>query len=144
MGGIEETLADIARAQQRLGKSRQRKLVNLDVAETSGVDRPAHLHEGWVVMKAAGQQQPAECTPASHQAANGNVQWLNPAEEASAAAVQGDGPGNVADMKPGDRQPLHGAENRAMLGRADCGHLYLLSPETVSPDPEIQKQLYRP
>lgn len=31
----------------------QRKMVKIDVVETSGVDHPAHLTEGWVVMKAA-------------------------------------------------------------------------------------------
>lgn len=30
-----------------------RKMVALKVLETSGVDHPAHLHEGWVVMKDA-------------------------------------------------------------------------------------------
>lgn len=30
-----------------------RKMVDLDVNETSGVDHPAHLNEGWVVIKAA-------------------------------------------------------------------------------------------
>lgn len=29
------------------------KLVNLAIEETSGVDHPAHLHEGWLVVKAA-------------------------------------------------------------------------------------------
>lgn len=29
------------------------KLVELSIQETSGVDHPAHLHEGWVVMKDA-------------------------------------------------------------------------------------------
>jgi hypothetical protein len=29
------------------------KMVNLSIEETSGVDHPAHLHEGWLVMKAA-------------------------------------------------------------------------------------------
>lgn len=29
------------------------KLADLDVVETSGVDHPAHLHEGWLVIKAA-------------------------------------------------------------------------------------------
>lgn len=28
-------------------------MVNLAIEETSGVDHPAHLHEGWLVMKAA-------------------------------------------------------------------------------------------
>ena len=32
---------------------RTRKMVNLAIEETSGVDHPAHLHEGWLVMKAA-------------------------------------------------------------------------------------------
>lgn len=30
-----------------------RKMVNLAIEETSGVDHPAHLAEGWIVMKAA-------------------------------------------------------------------------------------------
>lgn len=31
----------------------RRKLVKLKIAETSGVDHPAHLHDGWVVMKSS-------------------------------------------------------------------------------------------
>ena len=34
---------------------RTRKLVNLDVEETSGVDRAAHLHDGFLVMKSASE-----------------------------------------------------------------------------------------
>lgn len=30
-----------------------RKMVSLSIEETSGVDHPAHLHEGWIVVKAA-------------------------------------------------------------------------------------------
>lgn len=30
-----------------------KKMVNLDIEETSGVDHPAHLVEGWVIVKAA-------------------------------------------------------------------------------------------
>jgi hypothetical protein len=33
----------------------QRKMVDIEVLETSGVDHPAHLHEGWLVMKAANE-----------------------------------------------------------------------------------------
>ena len=33
--------------------SRTRKMVNLNIEETSGVDYPAHLHDGWLVMKSA-------------------------------------------------------------------------------------------
>jgi hypothetical protein len=29
------------------------KLADLDIRETSGVDHPAHLHEGWLVIKSA-------------------------------------------------------------------------------------------
>lgn len=34
-------------------RRRTRKMVNLAIEETSGVDHPAHLEEGWLVMKAA-------------------------------------------------------------------------------------------
>lgn len=36
-----------------MSERRTRKMVNLAIEETSGVDHPAHLHEGWLVMKAA-------------------------------------------------------------------------------------------
>jgi hypothetical protein len=40
-------------SQDRNGMTKQRKMVNLAVDETSGVDHPAHLHEGWIVFKNA-------------------------------------------------------------------------------------------
>jgi len=36
---------------------RTRKMVNLAIEETSGVDHPAHLHEGWLVMKSADESE---------------------------------------------------------------------------------------
>lgn|GEM_PF-1883798 len=38
-------------------KPRTKKMVNLAIEETSGVDHPAHLHEGWLVMKSASQSE---------------------------------------------------------------------------------------
>jgi len=37
--------------------ARTRKMVNLAIEETSGVDHPAHLHEGWLVMKSANESE---------------------------------------------------------------------------------------
>ena len=37
--------------------ARARKMVNLSIEETSGVDHPAHLHEGWLVMKSADESE---------------------------------------------------------------------------------------
>lgn len=31
--------------------AKARKMVGLNIEETSGVDHPAHLHEGWLVIK---------------------------------------------------------------------------------------------
>lgn len=36
------------------GQSPQRRMVDINVFETSGVDHPAHGREGWLVMKSAG------------------------------------------------------------------------------------------
>jgi len=36
-----------------MSNQRTRKMVSLKVLETSGVDHPAHLEEGWIVMKSA-------------------------------------------------------------------------------------------
>ena len=38
-----------------MAKPRTRKMVKLAIEETSGVDHPAHLHEGWLVIKSANQ-----------------------------------------------------------------------------------------
>lgn len=38
-----------------MSKPKNRKMVALKVLETSGVDHPAHLEEGWIVMKSANQ-----------------------------------------------------------------------------------------
>jgi hypothetical protein len=35
--------------------ARSVKLAELDIRETSGVDHPAHLHEGWLVIKSAAE-----------------------------------------------------------------------------------------
>ena len=50
--------------------TRSVKLADLDIRETSGVDHPAHLHEGWLVLKSAteggdtteGEQEELEVT----------------------------------------------------------------------------------
>lgn len=34
-------------------RRRSRKLADLEIVEASGVDHPAHLHEGWLVQKDA-------------------------------------------------------------------------------------------
>jgi hypothetical protein len=39
--------------QQMPGQRPQRQMVDIDVIETSGVDHPAHGHEGWLVKKSA-------------------------------------------------------------------------------------------
>jgi len=44
-------------------RAKARKMVNLDIEETSGVDHPAHLHEGWLVMKAVSQDEVDEVLP---------------------------------------------------------------------------------
>lgn len=40
--------------------ARRMKLAELDISETSGVDHPAHLHEGWLVIKQAGAMTETE------------------------------------------------------------------------------------
>jgi len=40
------------------------KMVNLAIEETSGVDHPAHLHEGWLVVKAANPSEVDEIVAA--------------------------------------------------------------------------------
>jgi hypothetical protein len=44
-------------------RAKARKMVNLDIEETSGVDHPAHLHEGWLVMKAVSNEEVEKAMP---------------------------------------------------------------------------------
>ena len=46
------------------------KLVDLGIEETSGVDHPAHLQEGWIVMKAQDQQAVSDVLDRIRAAAN--------------------------------------------------------------------------
>lgn len=54
--------------------AKQRKMVNLSVEETSGVDHPAHLHEGWVILKSADQAEVAEVIESLAAAAADNTE----------------------------------------------------------------------
>ena len=45
--------------------TKQRKMVALKVLETSGVDHPAHLEEGWIVMKNSGTTTEATVSDAN-------------------------------------------------------------------------------
>lgn len=48
-----------------MARTATRKMVNLDIEETSGVDRPAHLHDGWLVMKSANTESVNELLASS-------------------------------------------------------------------------------
>jgi hypothetical protein len=108
-------------------KQQQRKLVAMEIQETSAVDHPAHLAEGWLVMKEAATAP--ECTDESHAAMDGGAHFLDGMEEASAIANQYDpwtGTG-IGDLKPGSKVLMKGVEDHAVIGRAACGHLYMVS-----------------
>ena len=72
---MADAIADVRSHQSRFRglnlTKKQRKMVALKVLETSGVDHPAHLEEGWIVMKNAGTTEAkvenTEATPAEPQ-----------------------------------------------------------------------------
>ncbi len=66
-----------------MGAPGARKMVNLAINETSGVDHPAHLSEGWLVMKAA---DPAAVEAAIEKSMSGEVPMT--VEEQLAAAQE--------------------------------------------------------
>lgn len=96
----------------------QRKLVDIEVVETSGVDHPAHLHPGWVVMKADGRK-PAE--PHMHLT---EAHYLRPGEEDTAKGIYGSD-----DLKPGTSKEM---SKDGTLGRDDCGCLYMKTSGTIA------------
>jgi type I site-specific restriction endonuclease len=67
------------------------KLIDLDINETSGVDHPAHLHEGWVVMKSEDLDDALELIdeePISDNTNEENVDTEATSEEESAVEAE--------------------------------------------------------
>jgi hypothetical protein len=62
-----------------LPKPRTKKMVNLAIEETSGVDHPAHLHEGWLVMKSASQSEVQRVLDKSLTEEDSNMEETKPA-----------------------------------------------------------------
>jgi hypothetical protein len=114
------SFADIPQFLKNLAKAdaarRQRKLAAINVNEVSGVDHPAHLHEGWLVAKAA--------APAGHPAHATDRHYLSSQETTTAEALHG-----AHDLKPGESKPMGAG---ATLNREHCQCLSLTSPDTVA------------
>jgi hypothetical protein len=108
--------------------ARQKKLVNLDVVETSGVAHPAHLHEGWVVAKSAG---PARTVSHQHLP---EVHYLTLQEQETARGFYG------TDLLKSGESVQNG---EASIKRDICGCLFMVTPESVqkAADDDIVRQL---
>lgn len=108
---IPAFLVNLQKAHER---RQQRKLLSIDVQEVSGVDHPAHLHEGWMIRKEAG-------APHAHAT---DRHYLSDFETHTADALHG-----AADLKPGDSKKL---TEEATLNRENCGCLSLTTAGTVA------------
>ena len=75
-----------------MSSPKKRKMVALKVLETSGVDHPAHLEEGWIVMKSATKEanvsEEVLMDPSLEEAYIERVVELEKALEASHAQVE--------------------------------------------------------
>jgi hypothetical protein len=75
-----------------MSSSKKRKMVALKVLETSGVDHPAHLEEGWIVMKSATKEanvsEEVLIDPSLEEAYIERVVELEKALEASHAQIE--------------------------------------------------------
>jgi hypothetical protein len=118
-------------------KSRQRKLTNIDIAEVSGVDRPAHLSEGWLLAKSAGgtpatPEQVAELfgtSPVAKSAEQSDLPagaFSLKAHEAQLVAKHLDG------LKPGEETEFRASGKGARLGKSASGHPYLTTPASIA------------
>lgn len=91
-----------------MSSSKKRKMVALKVLETSGVDHPAHLEEGWIVMKSATKEanvsEEVLMDPSLEEAYIERVVELEKALEASHAQIEEMEKAKYAagDMEPED------------------------------------------
>ena len=88
-----------------------KKLVNLDVVETSGVDRAAHLHDGFLVMKSATEQDRVtnQLLSALGKSKENNLSSVSEQIEAAVAKAAGDYEEKVAALEAA----LEAAKNQA-------------------------------
>lgn len=94
---------------------KHRKLVAIDIVETSVVDHPAHLVEGWAVMKASGT------SPAAVHNHLVDARYLSSQEQESAAALY-----QTDFLKAGQSVP---AGEGSSISMDTCGCLYLVTPD---------------
>lgn len=94
---------------------RQRKMIHLDVTETSGVSEPAHGVSGWVVVKSADGAH-------DHRTDADYLQGM--ALESARQLLNSD------TVPTGGEKPFADDPSRS-LGRSNCGCLYLRTPESM-------------
>lgn len=117
--------------------ARTRKMVNLDIEETSGVDHPAHLHDGWLVMKAADPSDVARILDSSlskEDSVEKNAQErLEAAEEALRKADEGDAEvaAEATDAAEETVEPTEDAPAAEEAPAADEDELVKAMPEPV-------------
>lgn len=93
----------------------RRKLTDINIEEASAVDYPAHLAEGWLVLKSADVHQ--------HRP---DVMYLEGMSAESARHLF-----NTDTIPAGSERPI-GEDGSRSLGRSSCGCLYFRSPESVA------------
>lgn len=89
--------------------SQTRKMVNLNIAETSGVDHPAHQHEGWIVMKSAPAETVGSLFGSLNKQEEAPVAELTEAEKLAAAEAR------VAELEAAAAAPA-GTQEPAAAG----------------------------
>lgn len=103
-----------------MSSSKKRKMVALKVLETSGVDHPAHLEEGWIVMKSATKEanvsEEVLMDPSLEEAYIERVVELEKALEASHAQIEEMEKAKYAagDMEPEDDEEEEDEEAEMM------------------------------
>jgi len=103
-----------------MSSSKKRKMVALKVLETSGVDHPAHLEEGWIVMKSATKEanvsEEVLMDPSLEEAYIERVVELEKALEASHAQIEEMQKAKYAagDMEPEDDEEEEDEEAEMM------------------------------
>lgn len=109
----------------------QRKMVNLSVEETSGVDHPAHLHEGWIIKKSAASAATVEQAFGSlNTTKEAPVPELKKNEDGTVTLTQADYDALLA-AKP--EAPAEGAAPAAEAGAAPAAEA---APEAVAAEGE--------
>ena len=118
----------------------RRKMVNLNIEETSGVDHPAHMSEGWVVMKNATTEDVESAFSEIEESTMDEVQELDQVIELQDALLKAEA--RIEELEKAAKKQVHGMDDdEDELSMADKKKKAKMDDEVIKSLPEPVRKM---